>query len=446
MISSELLEIVRPLAVHFRTGGFQLFFVGGIVRDERLTAGSWVDIDLATDALPADTKRLVAPLASAVWTQGERFGTIGCCIDAHEFEITTFRGDAYEPQSRKPVVAFASSIERDLARRDFTINAMAVDAETGELHDPFGGCHDLETRVLRTPLGADESFSDDPLRMLRAARFLARFDLALAPDIEEAIDRQRDRLTIVSAERVRDELHKLFAGRDASRGLAFLVAHRLLDRWIPELAGLRTVHDPAHGGMDVLTHTFAVIDALTPDPLLRMIALLHDLAKVDGLDDHAARGATLAVQRLRGLRHTERDVRDASRIIEHHHRIHAHTGDWSAADVRRVIVDCGGTLDRLVMLSGANAAARRDDMAANCRAQVEAFVRVRAELGDEHVDLRPELDGRQIMDALDVGPGRAVGEAQAFLQELRLRDGSVGEPQATQALLAWWRARQEPTS
>ena len=442
MISSELLEIVRPLAVHFRTSGFQLFLVGGIVRDEQLRAGSWVDIDLATDALPADTKRLVAPFSSAVWTQGERFGTIGCRIDAHEFEITTFRGDEYEPESRKPMVAFTPSIDRDLARRDFTINAMAVDAETGELHDPFGGRHDLETRVLRTPLGADASFSDDPLRMLRAARFHARFDLALAPDIEEAIDRQRDRLTIVSAERVRGELHKLFTGPNASRGLAFLVAHRLLDRWIPELVGLRATYDPAHGGIDALAHTFAVIDALTPDPVLRMTALLHDLAKVDRLDDHATRGATLAVQRLRGLRHAEHDVRDASRIIEHHDRIHAHVGDWSAADVRRVIVDCGSTLDRLVELSWANAAARRGDLAANCRAQVEAFVRVRAVLGDEHDDLGPELDGRQIMDVLDIGPGRAVGEAQAFLQELRLRDGSVGEARATQVLLEWWRARQ----
>ena len=238
------------------------------------------------------------------------------------------------------------------------------------------------------------------------------------------------------------EVPTLVAWEDASRGLAFLVAHRLLDRWIPELAGLRATYDPAHGGIDALAHTFAVIDALTPDPVLRMTALLHDLAKVDRLDDHATRGATLAVQRLRGLRHAEHDVRDASRIIEHHDRIHAHVGDWSAADVRRVIVDCGSTLDRLVELSWANAAARRGDLAANCRAQVEAFVRVRAVLGDEHDDLGPELDGRQIMDVLDIGPGRAVGEAQAFLQELRLRDGLVGEALATQVLLEWWRARQ----
>ncbi len=445
MISPELLVVVQPLAAHFRTHGFALYLVGGIVRDEQLEAGSWVDIDLATDARPDDTKRLVAPLASAVWTQGERFGTIGCRVGAHEFEITTFRGDAYEPGSRKPVVAFANTIDSDLARRDFTINAMAVNAETGELHDPFGGRSDLESQVLRTPRGADASFSDDPLRMLRAARFLARFDLLPAPDIEDAIERHRDRLAIVSAERVRGELHKLFAGHDASRGLAFLVRHRLLERWIPELAGLVGVHDPAHGGIDAFEHTCAVIDALPADAVLRMSALLHDLAKVDGLDDHAARSATLAVERLRGLRHAERDVRDAQRIIAMHHRIHAHQGEWSAAEVRRVIADGGSTLDRLVALSAANASARRDDLAASCCAQVDAFVRVRAVIGVDHGDLQPELDGRQIMDALDVGPGRAVGEALAFLHELRLREGSLGEARATEVLLEWWRARSTPT-
>jgi poly(A) polymerase len=441
VISPELLAIVQPLAARFRAAGFQLFLVGGIVRDEQLTAGSWSDIDLATDARPEHTKRLVAPLASAVWNQGERFGTIGCRIDGSQFEITTFRGDAYDPASRKPVVAFSDTIDRDLARRDFTINAMAVDAVTGELHDPYGGRHDLAARVLRTPLGADASFSDDPLRMLRAARFLARFDLAVVPDIVEAIERQRERLSIVSAERVRDELHKLFAGRDPSRGLTFLVQHQLLARWLPELAALGAVHDPAHGGTDVLTHTFAVIDALAPDPLMRMTALLHDLAKVQGLDDHAARGATLAVERLRGLRHAEHDVRDANRVIGMHHRIHAHAGAWSAGDVRRVVADSGDTLEHLVALSRANAIARGPATAAPCVAQVEAFERARVALGEEPADLEPELDGRQIMDALALGPGPAVGEASAFLRELRLREGALGEARVTEVLRTWWRTR-----
>jgi poly(A) polymerase len=445
VISSHLFELVRPLAEHFRVEGFQLFLVGGIVRDEQLAEGSWVDIDLATDARPEDTKRLVATLASAVWTQGERFGTIGCRIDDRQFEITTFRGDAYDPASRKPVVAFAATIDHDLSRRDFTINAMAVDAQTGVLHDPFDGRHDLAMRVLRTPVGADASFADDPLRMLRAARFLARFDLAVAPDIEDAIVRQRDRLSIVSAERVRDELHKLFRGPDPSRGLAFLVHHQLLDRWIPELADLRYVHDSAHGGVDVLTHTFAVIDALEPDPRLRMIALLHDLAKVHGLDDHAARGATLAEERLRGLRHAESEVRDAGRVIAMHHRLHTHVGDWSAAEVRRVVDDSGDTLAQLVALSVANAAARGEAEAEACRRQVEAFVRAHRDLGVDAADLLPELDGRQIMDVLCVGPGPAVGDAVAFLHELRLREGVLGEERVTEALLAWWRARESGT-
>ena len=444
MISAALLEIVRPLAERFRDDDRQLFLVGGIVRDELLAHGThaWADIDLATDARPEDTKRLVASLASAVWNQGERFGTIGCRIGAHPFEITTFRGESYQPGSRKPTVVFADALESDLSRRDFTINAIAADAFTGEMHDPFDGRGDLASAVLRTPLGADTSFSDDPLRMLRAARFIARFGLSVVPDIDRAIERHRDRLRIVSSERVRDELHKLLTVEDPRPGLSFIVGHDLLRPWLPDLVLLADVRDPDHGGVDVLAHTFDVVVACANDPVLRLAALLHDIGKAVAFDDHVVRGAGRAGELLVALRHANDDTRDIRALVALHHRVHDHDGPWRPSDVRSLLDDAGDLIDRLVELSAADARARRGDQAVGRRANVAAFMRERSVMGETAADLRPELDGSQIMAILGIGPGRTVGEASGFLRSLRLAEGAIGTERATEALRDWWAARQ----
>jgi poly(A) polymerase len=445
VISEALLALVRPLADRFAAEGHELYLVGGIVRDELRAKGqrTWVDIDLTTDAVPDEILRLVRPLAQAVWTQGARFGTIGCRIGATPFEITTYRGEAYDPSSRKPQVRFSTSLMDDLARRDFTINAIAADARDGALHDPFGGQADLTARLLRTPMGADLSFSDDPLRMLRAARFLARFELSAAPDIDAAIERQRDRLRIVSAERVRDELHKLLSVDDPTRGLLFLVDHGLLDRWIPELRGLHDVHDPADGDRDVLAQVIDTVRRCPPEPVLRMAALVHDLGKADGvLADHSARGARLVEERLRELRHAGDDTRAIVRLVALHHRLDDHPGGWSAPAVRRLLVDAGPYLEDLLTLVSANVDARDDRaVAAERRQSVRAFVEARSELGETAADQQPELGGSAVMAVLGVLPGPVVGEAQAFLRELRIERGPIGRDAAVAALRDWFDRR-----
>jgi poly(A) polymerase len=445
VISAELLAIVRPLAGRFQAAGHGLYLVGGIVRDEILApgAGTWVDIDLTTDAHPGEIKRLVQPVADAVWTQGERFGTIGCRIDATPFEITTFRGEAYDPASRKPVVSFSTSLAEDLARRDFTINAIAADATTGAIHDPYDGRAHLAARELRTPLGADRSFSDDPLRMLRAARFLARFDLVAASDIDGAIARRRDRLSIVSAERVRDELHKLLAVPDPTRGLRFLVEHRLLDRWLPELRLLAGVHDPTDGGWDAFTHTVEVVRRCPPETTLRLAALLHDAAKSDpSAPNHAAMGAALAERRLRELRHASEDVRAITRLVALHHRLDDDLGGWPAPAVRRVLVDAADDLDALVLLAEANAVARGDRATiAERQRTCAAFGAARRALGEEAHEQRPALDGVAVMAELGVRPGPVVGEAQQFLLELRLERGAMPRDEVLAELRRWFTGR-----
>ena len=438
MISSELLATVRPLVDRFHDAGRQLFLVGGIVRDEFLSGGSrsWTDIDLATDARPEETKRIVAPIADAVWTQGERFGTIGCRVAGELIEITTFRGEAYELSSRKPLVVFEQALESDLARRDFTINAMAADAATGELHDPFDGRADLVARRLRTPLGADTSFGDDPLRMLRAARFLARFALKADDDIIEAIERQRGRLVIVSAERVRDELHKLLAVDDPTRGLRFLFDHRLLDRWLPELSeSIAAVH-----GRD-RERTLAVVAACSPTTVVRLAALFLDMVPDDAAGAHEVLSAARAATRLRELRHATDDIDSVCTLIALHHRLDQAGEDWTAPAVRRVLLDAGELIEQLVVLSRAHASAYDDDPAARqAVASIEAFVRARDLLGETAADVVPELDGAEIMAILGIASGPAVGAARVFLRELRIEQGPLGRDRVAEALRVWWAA------
>ena len=343
MIPARLQPIIdeaAPLAERFAAAGFTLYLVGGIVRDlllGRELAGH-LDFDLTTDARPEDTKRIVAGWADAVWTQGERFGTIGLKRGERSFEITTHRAEAYLPDSRKPEVVFADRIEADLSRRDFTVNAMAIDLEGLQLVDPFDGTADLAAGRLRTPLAPEESFGDDPLRMLRAARFIAGYGLKPDPELVAAATSMADRLGIVSAERIRDELDKLLVVDDPSDGLWFIVDTGLADHFLPELPQIRVEQDPIHRHKDVLAHTIAVVAKTQPRRIVRLSALLHDVGKPRtrefgpkgvSFHHHEVVGARMAHERMKALRYPKDDIEAVSRLVFLHLRFHTYAMGWT---------------------------------------------------------------------------------------------------------------------
>ncbi len=453
-----ILSQTRPLADRFGAAGHQIYLVGGIVRD--LLVGEEIDdatdIDLTTDARPEETKRLVSGWADAVWTQGERFGTIGCRKDGRDFEITTHRAEVYTPDSRKPAVVYAEAIEADLARRDFTVNAMAlrlvVDGGDPELIDPFDGAADLVAHVLRTPLEPAESFSDDPLRMLRAARFVARYGLEPRPELVAAIRDLADRLSIVSAERIRDELDKLLVVADPSPGLWLLVDTDLVDHFIPELTAMRLEQDPVHRHKDVLAHTIAVVAKTRPERIVRLAALLHDVGKPktraigpDGVSfhHHEVVGARMARDRMRALRYANDDVEAVTKLVYLHLRFHTYQMGWSDSAVRRFVRDAGPLLPELIELTRCDCTTRNERKARQLKARMDELeVRI-AELAsqEELAAIRPDLDGRQVMDHLGIGPGREVGQALDFLLELRLEEGPLPVDEAYRRLDAWWAER-----
>ncbi len=444
-----------PLAERFDAAGHRLYLVGGIVRDLLLgeEMGEATDIDLTTDARPEQTKRLVSGWADSVWTQGQRFGTIGCRKDGRDFEITTHRAEAYVPDSRKPSVVYADEVEADLARRDFTVNAMALrlsaDDRDPELIDPFEGAADLVAKVLRTPLSPDESFTDDPLRMLRAARFVARYGLVPRPELVDAIRQLGERLRIVSVERVRDELDKLLVVRDPSPGLWLLVDTDLVDEFLPELAAMRLEQDPVHRHKDVLAHTIAVVANTQPERIVRLAALLHDVGKPktraigpDGVSfhHHEVVGARMARDRMRALHYSNDDVAAVTELVRLHLRFHTYQMGWTDSAVRRFVRDAGDLLPELIELTRCDCTTRNERKARQLKARMDELeVRI-AELAsqEELAALRPDLDGRQIMDHLHIGPGREVGQALDFLLELRLEHGPLGETEAYRRLDEWY--------
>ena len=343
-----VLDRAAPLAERFAAEGFTLYLVGGVVRDlllgKDLTGGR--DIDLTTDARPADTKRLVQGWADSVWSQGERFGTIGCRADGWDYEITTHRAEAYTPDSRKPDVVFADAVEADLSRRDFTVNAMALALPEPQLIDPFGGAVDLAQGLLRTPLAPEESFSDDPLRMLRAARFIAGYGLTPDPALVAAVETMAERLSIVSAERIRDEFDKLIVVPDPAAGLWFLVETGLVDQFLPELAKMRLEQDPIHRHKDVLTHTIAVVGNTEPERIVRLAALYHDVGKPRtrsfeqgkvSFHHHEVVGARMTRERMKALKYSTDDVTAVSRLVYLHLRFHTYKMGWTDSAVRRFV-------------------------------------------------------------------------------------------------------------
>lgn len=449
-----VLDEVVPLGERFAEAGRQLYLVGGVVRDlfgDRRPGGD-IDLDFTTDATPQETKELLAGVATAMWTQGERFGTIGAKVGGRSVEVTTHRGEAYRTGSRKPEVTFSGDIVDDLARRDFTVNAMAIRLPEPELIDPYDGLGDLLAGRLRTPLSPEESFSDDPLRMMRAARFIAGH--ALVPDeaLVRAATAMSERLGVVSAERIRDELDKLLVVDDPSAGLWFLVDTGLADEFLPELGGMRLEQDPIHHHKDVLAHTIAVVHNTSPRRLLRLAALLHDIGKPatrafteNGVSfhHHEVVGARMAKARMKALRYSGDDIATVRKLVFLHLRFHGYGTGWTDAAVRRFVRDAGDELDDLIELTRCDVTTRNRRKAERLSRQMDELeVRI-AELAEaeELAAIRPDLDGDQIMAHLGIGPGRDVGDALAMLLEIRLDEGPLSEADALARLDAWWLSR-----
>jgi poly(A) polymerase len=450
-----VLDAVAPLAEAFAAADRRLYLVGGVVRD--LLGGRDLgdrDIDLTTDARPDQIKALVADHVDALWTQGERFGTIGAKVGEWTVEITTHRADVYLPESRKPEVRFSTEVEADLSRRDFTVNAMALVLPELELIDPFDGAADLAAGRLRTPLEPHESFSDDPLRMLRAARFVAGYRLAPSAELVRAVTEMGDRLAIVSAERIRDEMDKLLVVDDPSDGLWFLVETGLADEFLPELVQMRLEQDPIHHHKDVLAHTIAVVANTKPDRLVRLAALFHDVGKPktrsfgpNGVmfHHHEVVGARMTKDRMTALRYPNDDVAVVTRLVRLHLRFHGYgTGTgWTDSAVRRFVRDADDQLERLIELTRCDCTTRNQRKAEMLARRMDDLVeRIAVLEAEEQVkSIRPDLDGRQVMDHLGLAPGREVGEALDMLLELRLDEGPLGDAEAFRRLDAWWADR-----
>jgi len=440
----------QQLAGRLRAAGHRAYLVGGSVRDALLDR-EITDVDVATDARPDSIEAIVRPWADAVWLQGRRFGTVGCEKDGETFEITTFRADVYRPESRKPEVSFSDDIHTDLSRRDFTVNAMAIDLVTDdgpEFVDPHSGLEDLVSHRLRTPLAPEESFADDPLRMLRAARFVAT--LRFEPDlgIVRSIEEMRSRLAIVSAERVRDELSKLLLAPDPSPGLWMIARTGLADEFLPELNAMQLEQDPVHHHKDVLAHTIAVVAKTKPLLRLRLAALLHDIGKPrtrgfgpQGVTfhHHEVVGARMTRERLSALRYPGDLVDDVTKLVELHLRFHTYRMGWTDSAVRRYVRDAGDLLDDLNELTRSDCTTRDARKASALARRMDELERRIAELREQEElrKLRPALDGNQVMKFLGLAPGPDVGRALAFLLELRLDEGPMSEEDAYARLAAW---------
>jgi poly(A) polymerase len=455
--------VVGELARRFADAGHTLALVGGPVRDLVLQRQS-NDLDFTTSARPEAIETVLRGWADAMWDMGRDFGTIGARLGDTELEITTYRADSYSAASRKPEVAFGDDLQADLLRRDFTVNAMAIALPDGDFVDPFGGMRDLAAGVLRTPGTPEASFADDPLRMLRAARFVAQLGFSVAPEVVVAMQEMRERITIVSAERVRDELVKLVCAPAPRLGLVLLVETGLADIVLPELPALRLERDEHHRHKDVYEHTLTVLEQAmaledrlggAPDLVTRMAALLHDIGKPrtrrfseDGsvtFHHHDVVGAKMTAKRLKALRFSSAEVDDVAKLVELHLRFHGYgDGDWTDSAVRRYVRDAGPLLERLHILTRADCTTRNRRKAERlARTYDELELRIsRLAEEEELASMRPDLDGSQIMEILGIGPGPVVGQAYRFLLERRIDEGPLGEERAKAELLAWWRSAQ----
>jgi poly(A) polymerase len=450
----EVADIGRLFAKH----DHELALVGGPVRDvfrgERPS-----DLDLTTDATPEQVLALVEGWADATWTAGIAFGTVGLRRGSTVFEVTTYRSEQYRAESRKPDVRYGRSLEEDLSRRDFTINAMAARLPGYELVDPFGGLDALKEKVLRTPGRPEDSFKDDPLRILRAARFAAKLGFTIATDVRAAMTEQASRLRIVSAERVTGELTKLMLTPDPALGIDILVQTGVADQVLPEVPLLRMEADEHHRHKDVYQHSLTVLRqaielepryGLEADLIVRLAALLHDIGKPgtrqllpDGrvaFHHHEVVGAKLARRRLTALRFPNDVVRDVAKLVQLHLRFHGYGGgEWTDSAVRRYVRDAGPLLTRLHVLTRADCTTRNQARAQRLARAYDGLEQRIAELSEQEElgRMRPELDGNEIMRILGIPSGPLVGEAYRFMLELRIAEGEIGRDRATQELLGW---------
>jgi poly(A) polymerase len=452
------------LATLFREAGYTLALVGGSVRDILLNRlGN--DLDFTTSARPEETKRIMKKWSDDLWEVGIKFGTIAAKKSELLFEVTTYRSEVYEKDSRKPEVAFGDNIEGDLLRRDFTVNAMAIELTGSEpvFIDPHNGVRDLLLKVLRTPGTPELSFSDDPLRMLRAARFAAQLEFTIAPEVLIAMREMADRLSIISAERIRDEFVKTLMSPNPRIGITTLVESGLCDQFLPEIPKLRLEIDEHHHHKDVYEHTLTVVEqsmALEerlggPNLTIRLAALLHDIGKpktralIPGggvsFHHHEVVGARMTKERLKKLRFDHETVEDVSNLVFLHLRFHGYGGgEWTDSAVRRYVRDAGHLLTHLHVLTRADCTTRnkrKAEMLATNYDHLEARIAALMER-EELLKIRPDLDGHQIMKILAIPAGPKVGKAYEYLLELRLERGPLGEDVARQELLNWWSQNQ----
>jgi len=455
-------ETFEKLGALFTAAGHELALVGGSVRDAFLGRRS-PDLDFTTDANPDQIIAILKGNVATYWDIGRDFGTIGARIGSDEVEITTYRADEYDPDSRKPLVAFGKSLEADLLRRDFTVNSMALRLPERVFVDPTNGLQDLIDGVLRTPSPPEVSFSDDPLRMMRAARFTSQLGFEIEPKTFEAMQQMAGRLEIISAERIRDELQKLMLGAQPRLGLEALVQSGLAALMLPELPALKLESDEHHHHKDVYEHTLTVVQqaidyeadyGLEGDFVLRFAALLHDIGKPNtrklepggavSFYHHDMVGAKLAAKRMRALRFDNDSIKAVTRLVELHLRFFGYSDQpWSDSAVRRYVRDAGDELLRLHALTRADVTTRNQRKADRLSHAYDDLERRISELAaqEELNSIRPDLNGEDIMRILDLKPGREVGEAYKFLMELRLDEGSLGEAEAEKRLLAWYKSR-----
>ena len=437
------------LAGLFADAGESLYLVGGSVRDALMGRDvAEIDFDFATSARPDRIAAILEGWADSVYRIGEAFGTIGAMKDGRSVEITTFRSEIYRDESRKPQVTYSDDIETDLSRRDFTVNAIALELPSFEPVDPYGGLQDLENKVLRTPLDPEISFGDDPLRMLRLFRFQATLGFAADVQAIAAVQRMAGRLSIVSAERIRDEFSKLMLAEAPGAALAMIVATGLSTYFVPELDKLAMAQDPEHRHKDVLAHTLAVVDRTRPDLVLRLAALFHDIGKPDTREfgpggvtfhHHEVVGARITRERLRALAYPREIVDDVSRLVFLHLRPHTLKLGWTDSAVRRYVRDSGHLLDRL------NALVRADVTTANQKKQrqiqegideLERRIAVLSEQ-EELARLRAPIDGHDVMTYTGIGPGPMVGEIMDILLEKRIEEGPYTRKAAFEIVRDW---------
>ena len=453
--------LLKELGELFTKNGYEISLVGGPVRDAVL--GKQVkDLDLTTNAKPDEIQKCLKGWADSIWDVGIKFGTVGAKLKDYVFEITTYRTEQYEDTSRKPSVEFGKTLEEDLARRDFTINAMALRLPNFELVDIYNGLTDLNNKILRTPLDAQISFSEDPLRMLRAARFMSKLDLKPQADLVEAMKSLAERLKIVSMERINDEFNKLLLTDKPRPGIELLVETGVAEHFLPELPALKLEIDEHHHHKDVYQHSLTVLDQvidlenkhepnIQPDLVLRLAALLHDIGKPKtrkfegearvSFHHHEVVGARLAKKRLEKLRYSNDIIEQVCLLIELHLRFHGYgDGKWTDSAVRRYVRDADEELIRLHKLTRADCTTRNEAKAEKLRNAYNDLEERIVELSkaEELKSMRPELDGAEIMKILDIKPGPVVGQAYQFLLDLRLDKGVLGIEKATEELKTWW--------